>query len=138
MGGTVSENEWTILMQDSDLCYEMCKLADITENDLQDTFQCFASQPETYKRLKTRQKKQHGDKLDPCDKYGESNGRILNYIDFVDSLRSKDYGSDRRSVLHLMDRLECMEERLTKRIDSATNGYDDETEQKQRCMSRPA
>merc|ERR1712232_384964 len=88
--GSISEEEWNNLLEDKDLCADLCDAANLQERDLRELFSCWLA-------------------LTKSD--------TLEYEDFVEHLKEDGNIADKRTVMMVMTRLRELEMRVESRFD---------------------
>lgn len=98
--GEISEVEWKKTLDDEGLQHELLDASGLGLEDLLDLYECFAVEVTTHE-----------------DEGGSgTTRRVLKYRDFVENMKYESQVADKRSVLHIMNRLRTMEGRLDTRL----------------------
>jgi len=103
-GGTISTAEWEKMMHDRSLNHELCDATGLHEADLNDYFECLATDPEQEER----------DKLLTC---GKQRDLKLEYSTFMEALKDEGVLADKRSILHVMRQLRILESHVKHEFD---------------------
>merc|ERR1712107_749212 len=91
------------MLEDKNLCWEFCDAAGLERHDLNDYFDCLASDTRQ-QRMEQFVAARKSDVL--------KDDRKLVYTTFIEHLKNEGVTADKRSVLHVISRLKDLESRM--------------------------